>query len=148
MIPSVSKRWSSFSTFSRKAYGTGRALQSLGMASGSRYNFASIPSAFVALAGTRTHALVVLHLEIDLFACNNSFQFNWMCFSQTILSRVGPDPCTTSIDRTTCCASYFTSNAKCSQYNKSLSRIRTEASSGRFQLWRDRPEFTVRCLTH
>ena len=42
MIPSVSKRRSSFSS---KAYGTGRALQNLGIASGSGYNFTSIPSA-------------------------------------------------------------------------------------------------------
>ena len=71
MIPSVSNRWSSFSTFSRKAYGTGRALQNLGVASGCLgITLLQYLWLFPVPVGTGSRALPALPLESDIFECN------------------------------------------------------------------------------
>ena len=148
MIPSVSKRRSSFSS---KAYGTGRALQNLGIASGSRYNFASIPSAIPSSDRKKDSCLAsTSSRERYFFECNE-----WTTPSNSIeCASANPFPegldlilvHLVSIEQPVMPHTLLLH--KVFQHNKSLSRIRTGAGSGQFQLLSEIPEFTVGCLTH
>ena len=107
-IPSLVKRASSCSTLSRSAYGTWRALQKWGFASGSTKIFArkSRSSQSSSLNTAAWHASNPWRelSHIERISCQSSRRH---C-SQLRPSRLGPWPCTTSKVNWTCCCMYCT----------------------------------------
>ena len=109
IVPSSCSLLSSSSIFPFMAYGTGRALQNFGTASTSTRILAFGPVKVPKLSSKTSQYGLINFSSLDstcfssIFILNNFFQSSFTSFNQSLPSKLGPDPSTTSVDSSFSC---------------------------------------------